>query len=166
MSDKLRPFINWGLLASLTANLAALRTGGSVHAVAGGVFAGFAALHIWKHRRAFLLQTKQNGNWLGHDMLSQIAGPKLQAAYFMKQVQVLHYLPGRIRFYSSTIHHHPEMALEVKNRLQQIPEILQYEINAETGSILVKYHPDSVTENPILAEIELIAQRQAGGLRK
>lgn len=99
------------------------------------------------------------------EMLRSVAGTKLQAHYFMRQVQVLHYLPGRIRLFLPQMQHSTDVAGEIGQRLQEIPEITEYQINIETGSLLVKYQPKALVNNPLLLEMERIAKKQAGGMR-
>ena len=162
--------INWGMLLSLAANLIAARADKRIHALTGVMFAGFTALHIWKHRKSFTPYSGQKGGdyfcMPFQNLLQTVAGPKLQAHYFMRQVKVLHYLPGRIRFFARDVQHQPLLAKEALQKLRDIPEIDDCQINVETGSVLIKYQPEAVAKNPLLAEIEEIAKRQAGGTRR
>lgn len=163
--------IHWGMLLSLAANLAAvLRADKRIHALTGIMFGGLTALHIWKHRRSFFQYSRQKGGdhfcMSFQNFLKNIAGPDLQAHNFMRRLKVLHYLPGRIRFFSRDIQHQPILAKEALQKLREIPEIVDCQINVETGSVLVKYRPEAVAKNLLLAEIEAIAKQQTGGTKR
>jgi hypothetical protein len=81
-------------------------------------------------------------------------------AYFFHQVQVLHYIPGRVRLYSRHLVHNPELADAVSDYLQAIPEIRSFTVNPATGSVLIQYSPEDISGNPFLREVDEFVRKQ------
>ena len=80
----------------------------------------------------------------------------------LQQIQVLHYMPGRVRIYSKHLINHPERVQQVNSYLKAMPEIKQFTINSATGSILIQYSPDDVSRNPFLRDVEQLVVKQYG----
>lgn len=83
-------------------------------------------------------------------------------AYFLQQVQVLHYIPGRVRLYSRQLVRNQELADAIGNYLKAIPEIRCFTVNPATGSVLIQYSPEDISGNPFLQEIEAFVLKQYG----
>ncbi|HWR07959.1 HMA2 domain-containing protein [Sporomusa sp.] len=81
---------------------------------------------------------------------------------FLQQTQVLHYIPGRIRLYSQHLLNNPEIARQVSEHLETIPEIKQFAVNVATGSLLIHYSPEDVLRNPLLRDMEQLVAKQYG----
>lgn len=81
---------------------------------------------------------------------------------FLKQTQVLHYRPGRVRLYSQHLLNNQGIACKIKEHLETIPEIIDFTINTATGSLLIQYSPESVSHNPLLRDIERQIAKQYG----
>ncbi|WP_304542711.1 HMA2 domain-containing protein [Desulforamulus aquiferis] len=75
-------------------------------------------------------------------------------------VQVLHYIPGRVRIYFRQIYNSPAKAEELRNYLGGFKEIRSFTVNHQTGTVLIEYSPEAVAGNKFLQEIEkLIVSR-------
>ncbi|TWH46166.1 HMA2 domain-containing protein [Sporomusa sp. KB1] len=81
---------------------------------------------------------------------------------FLQQIQVLHYMPGRVRLQSQYVINNPEIVRQVSLHLKTMPEIKQFTINSATGSILIQYSPEDVSRNPFLRDIEQLVVKQYG----
>lgn len=87
-----------------------------------------------------------------------------QRTLFLQQIQVLHYMPGRVRLYVKQVNNKPEIAAQVRAYLEKMPEIKEFSINTATGSILIHYSPEGVLQNPFLRDLEERVARQYGRL--
>ncbi len=56
-------------------------------------------------------------------------------------VQIVHFIPGRVRFKAERIKRSPAFTSEVQQRLGALAGVQQVEINPLTGSVLVVYDP-------------------------
>ncbi|SMC86478.1 hypothetical protein SAMN04488500_11116 [Sporomusa malonica] len=81
---------------------------------------------------------------------------------FLQKTQVLHYMPGRVRLSSQHLLNNPEIARQVSEHLETIPEIKQFTVNAATGSLLIHYSPEDVSRNPFLRDVEQLVAKQYG----
>ena len=82
--------------------------------------------------------------------------------YLLQQVQVLHYMRGRVRLYSRHLVNNARAAAEIREQLETAPEVTSFSVNAITGSVLIEYSPEKVANNPLLQELEQLAAKQYG----
>lgn len=54
-------------------------------------------------------------------------------------VNIVHFIPGRVRFRAQRVKQSAQFADEVKQRLSALDAIKRVEVNAATGSVLVEY---------------------------
>ena len=66
------------------------------------------------------------------------------------EVQVTHFLPGRIRLKLKDLKRNPEFAEEIEETLAEVPGIEQVEANPVTGSVLIEYDPEGPVAFPAL----------------
>jgi hypothetical protein len=141
------------LLMSFGGSMAALGFGSKGwHTKAGLLFAGLSALHVWQYRKKMLQDMKKGSGAV--KMLEFMKNPFDRDNFFLSQVQVAHYIAGRIRLYCPRLVNNPALAEEIKASLAQIAELRSYKLNIYTGSILLEYVPSDVAKNPRLAKIE------------
>lgn len=89
---------------------------------------------------------------------------KIKVLKQLPGIEVMHYIPGRVRIYSPQLHHNQARALDLDNYLAGIKEINNFSVNHQTGTVLIEYSPDSVAGNKFLREIEkLIVSKYKGG---
>lgn len=82
--------------------------------------------------------------------------------YLLQQVQVLHYIRGRIRLYSRHLVNNAGIAAEIRQQLEAAPEVTNFSVNTLTGSVLIEYSPEKIANNPLLQELEQLAAKQYG----
>mgnify|MGYP002623880275 CR=1 FL=1 len=73
---------------------------------------------------------------------------------FLGSVTVSSFIPGRIRCYSSLIENNQSNAEILRGAFAGIPAITEFKINVRTGSVLIVYSPDRVSESQSLRRIE------------
>lgn len=82
------------------------------------------------------------------------------------RVNVLHRLPGRLRLEISALRKVPPEKREFAQDLIKgmvLPEgISSIELSFVTGSVLLKYDPDRITERQVLVRIQVISNELAG----
>lgn len=65
-----------------------------------------------------------------------------------------HNVPGRMRIKCPTLKNNPSADNHIQNLLSTIPGINKTEINPVTGSLLIKYSPESIAERDILSVLQ------------
>lgn len=154
--------IDLGLALTLISSLISLPFNKRYHVWLGVGFGLLTLAHTWQHRRqvsCHLQKERQNMS-----LLSRYAQLKNSAkkTYLLQQVQVLHYIPGRVRLYSRHLVNNAEIAAEIHRQLEAIPEIKNHSVNTTTGSVLIEYSPADVAGNPLLQELDQLAAKQYG----
>ncbi|HJZ87512.1 MAG TPA: cation transporter [Polyangia bacterium] len=66
------------------------------------------------------------------------------------QVRVVHSISGRVRVHSSSVYGSPDEANRIQRSLERLNGVESVETNALTGSVLVRYRPQEVTETRIV----------------
>lgn len=141
------------LLVSFLVSTAGLAWGSkSVHIKSGLLFAGLSVVHTYQHRRNILLDLKKGCDKI--KMLDFLKIPLNKEDFLLSQVQVAHYIPGRIRLTSRKLVQNQALAQKIEAALREIRELKSYKLNLITGSILLEYTPEAVACNPRLARIE------------
>jgi len=85
---------------------------------------------------------------------------KSAISFLSQHVEVLHYVPGRVRLFSHQLINNPDNVQQVKKYLDSISEIHAFSVNPGTGSVLIQYSPVDVAGNPLLTEVEKLVARQ------
>jgi len=57
----------------------------------------------------------------------------------LEQIQIAHFIPGRIRLRTPQLKNNPAMAKSIQKSITEIPFLLNTEFNLKTGGILVTY---------------------------
>ena len=74
--------------------------------------------------------------------------------------RVVHRLPGRVRLHLPALkqvdHVQQEWAFVWRDLLGSVDEIETVEVNPTTGSILIQYHADQLTESELLAYLQAV----------
>lgn len=141
------------LLVSFIASTAGLVLGSkSIHAKGGLVFTGLALIHTYKYRRNIYNDIIKGSDMA--KMLNFFKIPVTQDDVLLSQVQVAHYIAGRIRLTSRRLVNNQALAAKIEASLKEIKELKGYKLNTVTGSILIEYAPEAVARNPRLAKIE------------
>ena len=96
------------------------------------------------------------------DLSSLVINPSTKVKFFLQQTQVLHYMPGRVRLFSQHLLNNQEVARQVSEYLATIPEIKDFTVNAATGSLLIHYSSEDISQNPLLRDVEKIVAKQYG----
>ncbi|AEG59155.1 HMA2 domain-containing protein [Desulforamulus ruminis] len=149
-----------GLLGSLFFCLASLPFSSKGHRAAGLIFSGFSFMHMHQYRKGLYHHLGRERDGI-KNFLEEIGGTvKKKMFRHLTGVQVLHYIPGRVRIYSRQIHNNQTKAQDLSNYLADIKEIQNFTVNHQTGSVLIEYSPEAVLGNKFLQEIEgLIASK-------
>lgn len=155
--------VNLGLVLSLLSSLLSLPLSKRYHVGLGICFTLLAAVHTWQHRKQFSHQLRKERQNMGLSSLyDNFLNPSLKVKLLLQQIQVLHYIPGRVRLYSQHIVNNPEVVRQVTEYLRTIPEIKQFSVNMATGSLLIQYSPQDVACNPFLQKVEQLVVKQYG----
>ena len=65
-------------------------------------------------------------------------------------VTIAHAMPGRIRLKIAGLKHHPALAADLQHRLAVVPAIQNVEINASTGSMIIRYDTAALSSDASL----------------
>lgn len=145
-----------GMLGSLGFCLAALPVSSKGHKAAGLMFSGLSLMHMHQYRKGLQRYLGKENDDI-KNLLSEIGeAVKKKMLQHLTGVQVLHYIPGRVRLYSRQIHNKTDKAKALYDYLADIKEIKQFNINSQTGSVLIEYLPEAVAGNKFLQEIEIL----------
>nr|VFJ72960.1 MAG: hypothetical protein BECKFW1821C_GA0114237_104119 [Candidatus Kentron sp. FW] len=68
-------------------------------------------------------------------------------------VEIAHVLPGRVRFYAPSLRDNPSSADILTDRLSKLEAVRDVTITLETGSVLIRFDPDGITETLLFAAI-------------
>ncbi|WP_371360944.1 HMA2 domain-containing protein [Sporomusa malonica] len=155
--------VNLGLVVSLLGSLLSLPLNRRVHLWLGVGFTLLAAVHTWQHRRQFTHYLHKERQEMDISSLyTKFSNSSAKVNLFLQKTQVLHYMPGRVRLSSQHLLNNPEIARQVSEHLETIPEIKQFTVNAATGSLLIHYSPEDVSRNPFLRDVEQLVAKQYG----
>ncbi|WP_371372912.1 HMA2 domain-containing protein [Sporomusa aerivorans] len=155
--------VNLGMVLSLLSSLLSLPFGKRYHVALGVCFTLLTAVHTWQHRKQFghyLHKERQNMDLFS--LPESLLGPSVKVKMFMQKIQVLHYIPGRVRLYSQHLINNPEVVRQVRQHLESMPEIREFKLNPATGSLLIQYSPEDVARNPFLRDVEQLVVKQYG----
>lgn len=153
-----------GLAISLAGSLLTIPLNKKYHIAFGMMLTGWAGLHSWQNRKGLVKHLHRevsgiSGIFAGcADFFSQ----KKAMAFLSQHVQVLHYMPGRVRLYSHELVNNQDNVQQLTNYLHSIGEIHTFSINPGTGSVLIQYAPEGVASQPLLKEVENLVARQWG----
>lgn len=64
--------------------------------------------------------------------------------FSMRDVKIVHFIPGRLRLRVKQLKNDPEFSARVKDEIEAVPGIIQVEINELTGSVLLKYEKEAL----------------------
>jgi hypothetical protein len=154
--------IDLGLALSLLSSLLSLPFNKRYHIWLGVCFSVLALIHTWQHRKQasyYLQKERQHMNFLSQLKTLTLPAKK---AYLMQHVEVLHYIPGRVRLFSQQLVNNTAAASDLTSYLSAIPEIKQFSVNAATGSVLIQYWPADVANTPLLQELEQLVAKRYG----
>ena len=87
------------------------------------------------------------------DFLQKLGIPTSKASYILNEVEVAHFIQGRVRVVYPKLKHDDELYLKVKKELSSVKEISEFTINRITGSVVLKYDPENIKPNSFLAEL-------------
>ena len=152
--------INLGLVMSLLGSILTLPLNKRLHLWLGIGFVLLATIHTWQHRRQFTHYIHKERPEM--DLSSLVINPSTKVKFFLQQTQVLHYMPGRVRLFSQHLLNNQEVSRQVSEYLATIPEIKDFTVNAATGSLLIHYSSEDISQNPLLRDVEKIVAKQYG----
>lgn len=153
---------NLGLVISLAGSLLTLPLNKKYHIAFGILLTVWSGIHSWQHRKGLTNNIAKEvdgmrGLFTG---CANFFNQKTASSFLSQHVEVLHYVPGRVRLYSNQLLNNPGNVQQVKNYLDSVSEIHMFSVNPETGSVLIQYSPNDVAENPFLIEMEKLVARQ------
>lgn len=153
-----------GLAISLVGTLLTIPLNKKYHALFGIVLTVYSGIHSWQHRNSLKKHVYGEVNGVGgvFSGFSEFFNQKMAVSFLSKHVQVLHYVPGRVRLYSHQLLNNLENVNQLKEYLNSIGEINNFSINPATGSVLIQYSPADVVSHPLLKEVENLVARQCG----
>lgn len=79
-------------------------------------------------------------------------------------VQVTHFLPGRIRLKMPTLRGNPAEAEALAHALRTLPGFKSMEISTLTGSVLIRYDPGSLATKDGSRRLRVVLQEYLPGL--
>lgn len=153
--------VDLGLILSLLGSLASLGFNKRYHVWLGIAFTLLSAVHTWQHRRRLSHYLhKEREHMKLSSLYTNLISSSSQTAAFLKQVQVMHYMPGRVRLFSRHLLHNAEIGAKVSQYLTSIQELDRFEINLATGSLLLEYSPANVASSVLLQDLEQLVAKQ------
>ncbi|MCR5085237.1 MAG: hypothetical protein K6A65_07020 [Succinivibrionaceae bacterium] len=75
---------------------------------------------------------------------------RAKAAWLLSQVDVAHFLEGRIRVICQALKHDDGVYSKVMEGLGDISAISSFKVNRDTGSILICYSPERIERSSVL----------------
>lgn len=87
------------------------------------------------------------------NFLHKLGIPTDKASYILNEVEVAHFIQGRVRVIYPKLKHDDELYLKVKRELSSIKELSDFTINRITGSVVLRYEPQNIKPNSFLAEL-------------
>lgn len=88
------------------------------------------------------------------NIMSTLQIPTTKLDLFIRSVEISSYLPGRVRLYTKQLVNNPALEVEVQAQLGAFPELTSVETSTVTGSILIKYEPETLCKNAALRKVE------------
>lgn len=154
--------IDLGLALTLVSSLLSLPFNKRYHIWLGVCFGLLTVIHTWQHRRQVSSHFQKERQTMGLFSQYKKLTNSARKTYLLQQVQVLHYMRGRVRLYSRHLVNNARAAAEIREQLETAPEVTSFSVNAITGSILIEYSPEKIAGNPLLQELEQLAAKQYG----
>ncbi len=151
-----------GLVISLAGSLLTLPLNKKYHIAFGILLTVWSGIHSWQHRKSLGKNISKEVNTV-RGLFAGCANffnQKTAVSFLSQNVEVLHYVPGRVRLYSNQLINNPGNVQQVESYLNSVSEIQTFSINPGTGSVLIQYSPDDVAGNPLLTEVEKLVARQ------
>lgn len=74
----------------------------------------------------------------------------------LENVEIVHFIPGRVRLRSSELRGRPELAEHLRHRLSQVFGITAVEISEVTGSVLILYQAEHLAQEASLRDLKEI----------
>lgn len=124
----------------------------TVHAIAGAFLLGISVLHGWQYRQKIQQDIKKGENMLS--LIDKMGLPKTKLEMFIRTVEVVAYLPGRIRLRSQALLRNAALGRQIYETLNNFTEIENVDVNLITGSILIQYTPEVLRRNEELFRVE------------
>lgn len=153
---------NLGLVISLAGSLLTLPFNKKYHIAFGILLTLWSGVHSWQQRKSLQKNIAREVNGMGGFFTdcTNFVKQKRVISSLAQHVEVLHYIPGRVRLFSRQLVNNPDNVQQVKNYLDSVAEIHTFSVNPGTGSILIQYSPVDVANNPLLTEVENLVARQ------
>jgi hypothetical protein len=153
---------NLGLVISVVGSLLALPLNKKYHVAFGIMLTVWSGIHSWQHRKSLTNHiSKEVGGMRGFFTgCTNFFNQKTALSFLSQHVEVLHYVPGRVRLYSSQLVNNPINVQQVTAYLDSVSEIHTFSVNPGTGSVLIQYSPDDMAKHPLLTEVEKLVARQ------
>ena len=87
------------------------------------------------------------------EFMHKLGIPTDKVSYILNEVEVAHFIQGRVRVVYPKLKHDDELYLKIKNELSSVKELSDFTINRITGSVVLKYDPQNIKPNSFLAEL-------------
>lgn len=135
------------------------------HMAFGALWAGLSLVHVWKRRKA--LQHEIMGEIKSDVQTAEHAWHRLQVTQGAKFYPLLRsmtcafYMPGRMRLYNSVLVRNPKLAAQLSTYFDNHAAIKEIRIGQQTGSLLLLYDPQALSQDPELAAIEAYVKKHA-----
>ena len=157
-------FISLGLAISLAGSLLTIPLHKKYHAAFGIMLTVGAGVHSWQNRNPLVKHLQGEVSQIGGIFggCANFFNQKTALSFLSQHVQVLHYVPGRVRLYSHQLLHNLDNVQQVTKYLQSVKEIHTFSVNPGTGSILIQYSPEAIASHPLLKEVEKLVVKQCG----
>lgn len=88
------------------------------------------------------------------NLMNTLQIPTTKLDLFIRSVEISSYIPGRVRLYTKQLVNNPALEVEVQAQLGAFSEITSVETSTVTGSILIKYEPETLRKNAALRKVE------------
>lgn len=88
------------------------------------------------------------------NLMNTLQIPTTKLDLFIRSVEISSYIPGRVRLYTKQLVNTPALEVEVQAQLGAFSEITSVETSTVTGSILIKYEPETLRKNAELRKVE------------
>lgn len=151
-----------GLAISLIGSLLTIPFNKKYHVAFGMMLTIWAGVHSWQHRNRLVKHLHGEVSGMGGIFAgcANFLNQKTASSFLSEHVQVLHYVPGRVRLYSHQLLNNLDRAHQVKEYLNSVTAIHTFSVNPATGSVLIQYSPGDAGSHPLLAEVEKLVARQ------
>ena len=140
------------LTVSGLATIATIFAGKKVHIACGAVWGALSILHGLQHAGKMKRDVETLVGETAKTAADKAESISLHA--FLAGTDIQSYVPGRVRVYNLALAGNEKLAAQVTDFIKSFTGIKDAAVSLPTGGLLITYEPETLRENPHLANVE------------